>query len=286
MGIDNKNNSLTRLSTNQVLTKVYNTSNQIETSNLASYKGVALKTIIFLVCCFVGVVIFFIFHALIMEKTRNPIYSVSSDGIFYVYTCVTEIVIMSIVGLFVLIVPFFAWSIGKRISIVGAIYAFCEGYFVGTVMSFLTAEYRWIPLVAFLLTLSVVFSMLLFYKNSKIKIGGRFLNIILVFLSSILLTSVVLLLLYFIPFTNYLVRAILTFVNSPLISIAISIVFLILSIVFLISDFENVRQIVENKMDKKLEWMASFGLIYTIIYIYFRFLEILIKIVRLTKKDS
>ncbi|MBR3400618.1 MAG: Bax inhibitor-1/YccA family protein, partial [Parasporobacterium sp.] len=61
-------------------------------------------------------------------------------------------------------------------------------------------------------------------------------------------------------------------------SIIIGIVFVILASLFMLADFDTIQRCVENQVDKKYEWMAAWGLAYTILYIYFKILRILIMI--------
>ena len=66
--------------------------------------------------------------------------------------------------------------------------------------------------------------------------------------------------------------------NNPAFSIILSIVFVIIAALFMLVDFDTIERCVENKMDKKYEWMAAWGLAYTILYIYFKVLRILLMI--------
>ena len=52
----------------------------------------------------------------------------------------------------------------------------------------------------------------------------------------------------------------------------------------LLVDFDAIEKCVENRLPKKREWMAAFGLAYTIIYLYLRILELLMKIFGKGKK--
>ena len=54
-------------------------------------------------------------------------------------------------------------------------------------------------------------------------------------------------------------------------------VFIIIAAIFLVADFDGIEECVERKMDKSYEWMAAFGLAYTIIYLYFKIINLLVQ---------
>ena len=50
---------------------------------------------------------------------------------------------------------------------------------------------------------------------------------------------------------------------------------IIIASLFLLADFNTVQYIVENGLPKKYEWIAAFGLVFTIVWIYFKVLDLL-----------
>ena len=46
------------------------------------------------------------------------------------------------------------------------------------------------------------------------------------------------------------------------------------SLFFMLVDFDTIERCVTNQVDEKYEWMAAWGLAYTILYIYFKILRI------------
>ena len=76
------------------------------------------------------------------------------------------------------------------------------------------------------------------------------------------------------------------FLNQPVISIGISLLYLFLACLFMLADFDTVEYCVENHLDKKYEWVAAWGLAYTVLYIYFKILRILLEIFGNSKKSS
>ena len=66
------------------------------------------------------------------------------------------------------------------------------------------------------------------------------------------------------------------FVDQPVIAVGISVIYVIFACLFMLADFDSIQRCVDNRMDKKYEWMAAWGLAYTILYLYFKILRILL----------
>ena len=94
---------------------------------------------------------------------------------------------------------------------------------------------------------------------------------------SIIIGSIFLIVMHFIPGLNIVAMGIDGILANPVVSIISSIVFIIAAI-FLVADFDGIEECIERKMDKSYEWMAAFGLAYTIIYLYFKILNLLVQI--------
>lgn len=88
------------------------------------------------------------------------------------------------------------------------------------------------------------------------------------------------------PFTKEMVHSYFSFLNSPAVSLVISLVFMAAAILFLLVDFDTVRTCVEKGVPQKYEWMAAWGLTYTVIYIYSRVFGYLMRIFSLLAKNQ
>ena len=81
---------------------------------------------------------------------------------------------------------------------------------------------------------------------------------------------------YLIPLTRPIVSMIM---GNFWISLGMTILSIIIASLFLISDFATIDHVVENHMPAKYEWMAAFGLAFTVLWIYVKILDLLIQIV-------
>ena len=72
--------------------------------------------------------------------------------------------------------------------------------------------------------------------------------------------------------------------ESPAFSIGLSVVYILIACAFLLVDFDTIQRCVEQKLPKKYEWTAAFGLAYTIIYLFLKIFNLICKLTQ--KKGS
>jgi uncharacterized YccA/Bax inhibitor family protein len=120
-------------------------------------------------------------------------------------------------------------------------------------------------------------AMLILYTTRIIKVTAKFRKFMFILFGSIIIGSIFLIVMHFIPGLNIVAMGIDGILANPVVSIISSIVFIIAAI-FLVADFDGIEECIERKMDKSYEWMAAFGLAYTIIYLYFKILNLLVQI--------
>ncbi len=254
------------------------------TETAASYNGIIAKTLYFLIFCLAGFSLFFPLHNLFMA---NPAayggnYVVDNitnlEGIVKLESCGTEALIFLIAGGVALLCPMIAWLIRPTIPVVGPLYALCEGYFVGVITEALMPEYRWISLAALVITAVLVAVMLFLYKAEHVKVTKKFGMIVSALFLTSLLSSLLLFVLNFIPALQPIISSMTAFMGNPIVSIVMSVIYIILAALFLLVDFEVIKRCVEEGMPKKYEWMAAFGLTYTVVYIYFKILNLIMQI--------
>ncbi len=256
---------------------------------LSSYGGVIGKTIYLILFCVAGIVGFYLAHNLIIENaSADRLLYVTDFGkltdILILETTPVEITVAVIAGLVTLIFPFAAIFIKSSIPVTGALYAMCEGYFIGMISSMLTDDYKWISIVAFVITVAIVVTMLFLYAKGIVRVGKKFRTFIFAFFIGSIVSGIALFALSFVPVLRPMMTAISTVMNNPIVSIGFSLLYLVIAVLFLISDFDAIKECVENNMPKKYEWLAAFGLVYSIIYIYFKILNIILKIVANSKE--
>ena len=201
---------------------------------------------------------------------------------------VGEAVIEGVALLVSLITPFLAWFIRPTIPVTGTLYSLAQGLLIGYITVALVPEYRFISLLAMIITVALVAVMLFIYAKKIITVTARFRGIITGIFAGIVLSGIVYFLLNLIPAVrnSTLFSGINTAMQNPALSIIIGIVFVILASLFMLADFDTIQRCVENQVDKKYEWMAAWGLAYTILYIYFKILRILMMILGNSRRSK
>lgn len=269
---------------NPVIRKMSEKAGTATTSEVASYRGVARKTAFFLLMAVAGFAAFFLLHmALAGAGAPDLVYNI--NDIFHLNMYVTEAAVAGTALLVSVFAPLLAWFLRPAIPVVGTFYALCEGYTIGFLTGMLTPQYQWISAAALVITILVVSAMLFLYTKRIVTVGQRFRTVVTTIFITMILGGIFTAILYMIPVTRTFLSPVLTFMGNPLVSIGLSIVFLIVACLFLLVDFSVIEECIERGISSKFEWMAAFGLAYTIIYIYFRVLDLILKILEMTKKN-
>lgn len=248
--------------------------------NVATYSGIAGKTTYFLLLTLASVFACFLIHKLLLGAGGTAVYHFADEKNAFLDLTVTrgDIVIMVIVVLISLITPFLAWLIRRTIPVTGTIYCIAQGFLIGYITIALVPGFKFISVLAMLITLTLVGGMMFVYAKKIIKVTARFRGVLTAIFFSIVLSGILFFVLSLIPAIRNtdLFQGINGALNTPVVSIIISIVFVIIAALFMLVDFDTIQRCVDNQMDKSYEWMAAWGLAYTIIYIYFKILRILI----------
>ena len=65
---------------------------------------------------------------------------------------------------------------------------------------------------------------------------------------------------------------------NMIINIGGSVIYIIIATLFLLVDFDTIRRTVDDGLPKKYEWWASFGLAFSVIWLFFKILELISKL--------
>ena len=80
-------------------------------------------------------------------------------------------------------------------------------------------------------------------------------------------------------------RDVVTFITTnPLLSMGGSIVYVIIASLFLLVDFDTIQRAVEGRLPRKYEWIAAFGLAFSVIWLFLKVLDLILKLTG--KSDS
>ena len=168
----------------------------------------------------------------------------------------------------------------RTIPVTGTLYCISEGYFISFLVFKALGKYSFLGIEALLLTIVVVGVMSWLYTSGKIQANRKFHMILLSLLLGSVCFGVLTFIMSLIPATRSYVQAMM---QNSVLMIALDVVGLVIAALFLISDFTVIDNCVKEGYPKEYEWSAAFGLVFTVIWIYLKILDILI---RLTGKDN
>ncbi len=156
-----------------------------------------------------------------------------------------------------------------------ALYAACQGLFLGALTMIVEVHYPGLPLLAATYTAATLVGMLLLYKAGVIRVGPRFVRGVIGATAGLALGVVTLWLLSMFGIGTG-VRAMLY--GNGAIGIGFSLLCIGLAALNLVLDFHIIEEGERHGLPKRFEWLAAFGLMVTLVWLYIEILRLLIKL--------
>lgn len=161
----------------------------------------------------------------------------------------------------------------ERAVITGPLYALLQGLVIGVLTLALQAKYRGLPVQAAVLTVATLAVMLIGYRTGLIRATDKFRTIVASCTLSIFLF-------YIIAFGMSLFGLEIPFLHEGgLLGIGFSLFVVVLAALNLILDFDFIDRGI-GSAPAEFEWLAAFGLVVTLIWLYMEILRLLTKLRR------
>ena len=271
----NQNNAKTKkknsfLAANPVMRRLDSVDDFSE-SNAASYGGIAAKTAFFLLFCVAGILLLFVIEKPLMfgDIVNFNVYKFPVT----LYTGEIIALIASVIlGIVFQLLAFFAKA---TTPVTGALYCVTQGYFISFLVFKVLKGYEYLGALALAITMVIILVMAILYSTGVIRVTKKFKMVMLTLFVTMIGSSLLVLVGSFIPATQGLVGQIR---NNLALSIAVGVIFIIIAALFLICDFDTIDHVVNDKLPKKYEWAAAFGLAFTVIWLYLKVLDLILKI--------
>lgn len=215
---------------------------------VATYRGVASKTMYFIAMILVGA-----FGGLMLAMANPNLF-----GILLTISIFTTFIF----ALIALISP-------RASKVFGTLYCLGEGMLVGVVSLAFETVAPGSVMIAILSTIVVLTIVATLFLTNIVKVNGRFMRFLTIFALSMMISMI---LIWILNLTVYQGAA-----NMGL-NFLISALMVFLATLYLMFDLENIRQVVEGGAPKELEWFASFGLVFTIVWLYLEILPIIARV--------
>jgi uncharacterized YccA/Bax inhibitor family protein len=157
----------------------------------------------------------------------------------------------------------------KANPVLVTLYSMLEGFLIGVVSRVFETAYDGIVLQAVLLTIATTLGMLFLYVNGTVKVTQRARSVIMIATVGVLIYLVLELLM------AWLNPGFLSILTTGPIGIVIAAVIVLIAALNLLLDFDFIDRGVQQKLAKKTEWYAAFGLMVTLVWLYVSILRLL-----------
>lgn len=271
----NLNNTKTKkknsfLASNPVMRRLDSVDEHSE-SDCATYGGIAAKTAYFLLFCVAGILLLFV-----LEKPLEFGDIVNFNVYKFPVTLYTgEIIALFATVILGIVFQLLAFFAKPTTPVTGALYCVTQGYFISFLVFKVLKGYEYLGALALAITMVIILVMAILYATGVIRVTKKFKMVMVTLFATMIGSSLLVLIGSFIPATQGLVAQIR---NNLALSIVTGIIFIIIAALFLICDFNTIDHVVNDKLPKKYEWAASFGLAFTVIWLYLKVLDIILTI--------
>ena len=259
------------LHANPVISKL-NAVHEQDDVNHCTYAGVGKKLAFFLAMVLAGIAVNAFLKLTGTALPGNPVFEDPETGLSITGA---EVFILAVCGLIFLIVPFVSMFIRKTIPVTGSLYCIATGYLLSWLGGTFGGELSGPILLALLITVVLVLAMGLLYFTGKVQVNARFRTVMTTLFITAFLSGILTFILGLIPATRPFV---ITLANNAVISIGGGILMILIGCLFLMVDFDTIKRSVEGNLPKEYEWFAAYGLVFSVIWLYFKILELILRV--------
>ena len=164
----------------------------------------------------------------------------------------------------------------KRLAMfTGLAYAVAQGFFIGGFTMFMEAQYPGLPLLAASFTTATLLGMLLLYRTGVIKASSGLIKGVVGATAGLMLGVGILMVLNLFNIGSNITGELY---GSTPIGIGFSVICIGLAAFNLVIDFHVIEEGARNRLPKYMEWLAAFGLMVTLVWLYIEILRLLAKL--------
>lgn len=196
--------------------------------------------------------------------------AVISVGIWKLYTNGVNVRWFTLGGMISAIVISIVISVRQHWAhILVPLYVLAKGCFLGGITSYAHAKFPELPYQAIGVTIITFFVMLILYQTRIIVVTKKFRSVVITVVASIFMVYIVSWILSFIGIKSFVW-------GTSWFAIIFNIVAIIFASLSLLLDFDFIER-QKNKSPKHKEWLATWGLLVTIIWLYVEILRLMRK---------
>lgn len=244
------------------------------TGEKATYKGIIAKSFYFLALILLGMGAFIYMHHYFASSGYDAV-----DITTYYKLYANEMMIFTGAIIVTLIAGLVAAFAPRTVPVTGSIYCAGMGYVVTFISYTYAAQVQGIVVEALFLTILLIAIMAVLYFTGIVKVTSRFRTILYTSLFATIIASALFMIVRWIFPNSSIVKSIIAMQSGPL-GILFAFIGVALGCLLVLDDFESITSAVNYGLSKKYEWTASYGLMISIIYLYLRVLELIMRFSR------
>ncbi|MBQ7282100.1 MAG: Bax inhibitor-1/YccA family protein [Spirochaetales bacterium] len=241
---------------------------ETDSEHSCSYAGISIKLLYFMLMVLAGVLL----NVIMGSRWGGEV--VQIESITKVVTK-NEIIALVIAFLVMVVSPILATFIKITIPVTGALFCASTGFVISWAGSAFGKEYAQTIWLALIVTAIVVMVMGFLYFSGRVQVTKKFKTMLIVLILTSVFVSILGFILSLIPATRGFVQSMM---GNAVINIGASVLMVIIASLFLLVDFDTIKHSVDDELPKKYEWYAAFGLAFSVIWLFFKILELLAKL--------
>lgn len=241
---------------------------ETDSEHSCSYAGISTKLLYFMLMVLAGVLL----NVIMGSRWGGEV--VQIESITKVVTK-NEIIALVIAFLVMVVSPILATFIKITIPVTGALFCASTGFVISWAGSAFGKEYAQTIWLALIVTAIVVMVMGFLYFSGRVQVTKKFKTMLIVLILTSVFVSILGFILSLIPATKGFVQSMM---GNAVINIGASVLMVIIASLFLLVDFDTIKHSVDDELPKKYEWYAAFGLAFSVIWLFFKILELLAKL--------
>ena len=257
---------------NPILSRLSRVTERVDTE-CATYAGIASKTGFFLLMTLVGMVAQLLAKAIFAGAPVWQTMTVYED--FTLTLSKPEAILFGAVMAAGLVAQLIGIFLRRTVPVSGTLYSLSQGYVISFLVFNVLNGYEYLGMEALLLTVAVVAVMSWLYTSGRIRYSKKFRTVLLTLIIGSIAVALLSVVAVVIPVTRPYAMAMLQ--NAGL-SITLDVIGIVIAALFLISDFSLIQDCVEQRYPKEYEWDAAFGLVFTVIWVYLKILDLLMRL--------
>lgn len=230
-------------------------------TSVATTKGIGIKTIMLVGLTFISALLAIAFI------TANNFNNLADARVLITY------IVCGIATFVLQIIICFSPLKAKYLSIP---YAIVEGLSLGVLVGILEfalpGEGLQIAGLALIVTVAMFFAATILYTTGIIKVGAFFRGFMMTVLTGVVIVSLIGFIVWiFSPATMAM------YYSSPL-AIGIGVIMVIISSLYVVISLDNAAKMVQMGLDKRYEWLASYGILINIVWLFLEVLRLLMRL--------